>query len=333
MATIDQKDAVLLQELIRDARTPLQHLAKAIQLSATATQYRVSRLEKNGVIKRYKLILNKQAFSYSEYDVYYSLIFAPSDTIARALSQFRASPFTTQVLSTAGFCDIRITVLAKNAEHLQQILEHAELPISAHIRSRFILGVTKKYKTTAQHFLSALFGARVSITRKKPIAPVKSEHVILDAIDAQLLRALAGDPRASYAHLASLVKLTPEAVSSRVKQLEKKHVIEGYTTLIDGQHLGYLWAVLLLNVRYRGVQEREQLNAQIKDHPYVSSAAETMGNFNFTITFFGNSLENVHNTELELRTRFGEHVMDSALLFILQNEKYPDIAQGILTSE
>ncbi|MFO1265839.1 MAG: Lrp/AsnC family transcriptional regulator [Rubrivivax sp.] len=51
--TLDPKDIQLIEALRANARTPLVALAKALGLSRSATQERLQRLERNGVIKGY----------------------------------------------------------------------------------------------------------------------------------------------------------------------------------------------------------------------------------------------------------------------------------------
>ena len=52
-STLDAKDLLLIDLLVRNARQPLLHLARSIGLSRSATQERLRRLERNGVIHGY----------------------------------------------------------------------------------------------------------------------------------------------------------------------------------------------------------------------------------------------------------------------------------------
>lgn len=63
------------------------------------------------------------------------------------------------------------------------------------------------------------------------------DHV-LDAADRRILAALRADGRLSNARLAELVGLSPTPVWNRVRRLEEKGVITGYTAEIDQKALG-----------------------------------------------------------------------------------------------
>jgi Lrp/AsnC family leucine-responsive transcriptional regulator len=60
----------------------------------------------------------------------------------------------------------------------------------------------------------------------------------LDDTDWRLLVALQRDARASYAELARQVSMSPSAVTERLRRLEDRGVIAGYSAVIDPERLG-----------------------------------------------------------------------------------------------
>jgi Lrp/AsnC family leucine-responsive transcriptional regulator len=62
----------------------------------------------------------------------------------------------------------------------------------------------------------------------------------LDEIDRILVRELVADGRATLAHLAAAAGLSVSAVQSRVRRLESRGVVTGYSARIDPEALGYL---------------------------------------------------------------------------------------------
>ena len=60
----------------------------------------------------------------------------------------------------------------------------------------------------------------------------------LDEIDRALLRELVADGRATLAHLAGVAGLSVSAVQSRVRRLEARGVISGYSVRIAPEALG-----------------------------------------------------------------------------------------------
>jgi Transcriptional regulators len=73
-----------------------------------------------------------------------------------------------------------------------------------------------------------------------------------DAVDLDLLRALADDPRASYVALADRLGLSRNTVQARMQQLEAKGAFLSFDRRIDAHGLGYpLTAFVTVTVRQR----------------------------------------------------------------------------------
>jgi DNA-binding Lrp family transcriptional regulator len=52
------KDRKILEILVRNARTSFSDIAKAVELSVTACKARIKRLERDGIIERYTILVN-----------------------------------------------------------------------------------------------------------------------------------------------------------------------------------------------------------------------------------------------------------------------------------
>jgi Lrp/AsnC family leucine-responsive transcriptional regulator len=62
---------------------------------------------------------------------------------------------------------------------------------------------------------------------------------MFDSIDHKILTILRRDARATNAEIARRVGMAPSAVLERVRKLEKKGLIQGYTTRLDPHAMGY----------------------------------------------------------------------------------------------
>ncbi|WP_456329403.1 winged helix-turn-helix transcriptional regulator [Archaeoglobus sp.] len=59
---MDEKDMLILSELVKDARKTLSELAEMLDMSISSIHKRVKKLEKEGVIERYTVIVNPDMF-------------------------------------------------------------------------------------------------------------------------------------------------------------------------------------------------------------------------------------------------------------------------------
>jgi DNA-binding Lrp family transcriptional regulator len=61
----------------------------------------------------------------------------------------------------------------------------------------------------------------------------------VDSLDIRLLRELSKDSRRSYRELSKEVNVAVGTVLSRIKRMEKSGIIQGYTSRLDYEQLGY----------------------------------------------------------------------------------------------
>ena len=61
----------------------------------------------------------------------------------------------------------------------------------------------------------------------------------MDERDIEILKALVKNGRASYVELSKKLKITEAAVRKRVKKLETKGIVKGFTAIIDPATLGF----------------------------------------------------------------------------------------------
>ena len=62
--TLDHIDKKIIGMLQENARTPIKEIAKEVYLSSPAVSARISRLEKEGILKGFHAEVNYEAFGY-----------------------------------------------------------------------------------------------------------------------------------------------------------------------------------------------------------------------------------------------------------------------------
>lgn len=108
---------------------------------------------------------------------------------------------------------------------------------------------------------------------------VDTEH--LDDIDRILVRELIADGRATLAHLATTAGLSVSAVQSRVRRLESRGVVTGYTARINPETVGHMLSAFVAitpldpsqpddaPARLRHIDEIESCYSVAGDESYV----------------------------------------------------------------
>jgi DNA-binding Lrp family transcriptional regulator len=114
---------------------------------------------------------------------------------------------------------------------------------------------------------------------KLPIRPAKSAF---DRIDLLILDALRQNSRITYQALSDRVGLSPRPCLERVKRLEQKGVIRGYTTLVDPSAIGHdIIALAGISMRDPSAVARQRLEKALLEHPAVVELQVVNGEYDY----------------------------------------------------
>ena len=149
------------------------------------------------------------------------------------------------------------------------------------------------------------------MTMAEPLHP-------LDATDRRLLVALSRDGRRAAADLAKELGLSRQAVTDRIRDLERRGVIRGYRADVDPAALGLgvrAHLRLTLNGSAHGAKERDVLK-RLTSHPMVRSVLRVSGEDCFVAEVVCRRIQDVNAILGELQST--RAVQSSRTAFVLE---------------
>jgi Lrp/AsnC family transcriptional regulator, leucine-responsive regulatory protein len=118
---VDTLDVAILRLLARDARISQRRLAREVGMSAPAVAERVARLERAGIIRGYRVDLDRAALGFGLV-VYVGVVAvqgADQPDVVRALGQL---PEVEDVHVVTGPKDLLVRLRVRDHEHLREVL-------------------------------------------------------------------------------------------------------------------------------------------------------------------------------------------------------------------
>ena len=220
-------DWKILGELLGNSHQPLNAIAKKARISKQVASYRIGRMVKNGDIRAFIAVVDYSRIGYTKF--YLNLNVAP-------MSKEQEEEVSREILSLGVIvfykCEMEwnylIGILAKNVRdaaeknaRIRQILKD-RLTNGAY---SIYLGATICYPPPVSR------GPDLS----KIIASIgnAAKPELIDDKDVLVLGAISTNARASYVELSEMTGLPPETVRYRLKLLEKKKIIAGYTISLN----------------------------------------------------------------------------------------------------
>lgn len=144
----------------------------------------------------------------------------------------------------------------------------------------------------------------------------------LDLKDRKILSILDMDARLPLSIIAKKVGLSREVVHYRIKQLEKKGIIEGYYVVIDITKLGLMYCRMFFRYRNMTRKKEQELELFCNTHPHLTWLLYGEGMFDVAITAVGPDLETIERVYDELRFKFGEYLQNPYLTFAFRIYHY-----------
>ncbi|MCD6473610.1 MAG: Lrp/AsnC family transcriptional regulator [Thermoplasmata archaeon] len=117
---IDEKDALIIEMLSKNARTPYLKIAKILNISETAVRKRIKKLEEKGVIEGYTIKVNPEKLGYKS--VAHVGIDTNPNHFLKVACRLTEMQDVKCVAIVAGGHSIMADIWAKDSKHLEKIL-------------------------------------------------------------------------------------------------------------------------------------------------------------------------------------------------------------------
>ncbi len=319
---LDIKDKKILSELCKNGRLPSTTIAKKVALSREVVEYRIKRLVKQGIIRKFTTVIDVERFGYRPYNVFL-LMQNFNETNQKEIIAFLRSNSAIRWLSTCfGKYDLAIRINAKDRDQFNLIFNEITEKLGSNLKSYEVTMSTNKLKSVNPFELFYANQKNQKITDN-----IDVNNVTTTDKDLEILKEISVDCRISLIELSKKIKLTPEAIKYRIKRLETKGIIKGYSCQVDIFKLNYSWYTLLLSLKPIDKKFESTLTTLFSMNKKVWFADKNIGKWNILLEIVAEDAKDFHKTLLELRNKLGEKLNSFELLMIFQehvNRSYPE---------
>jgi Lrp/AsnC family leucine-responsive transcriptional regulator len=143
----------------------------------------------------------------------------------------------------------------------------------------------------------------------------------LDKADRHILRLLQTSGRMTNADIAREVKLSPPSTLQRIRKLEQKGYIKGYTTLLDLEKLGYQIAVFAqVSLSLHQDEPIENFVDAVTAIPEVLECYHVSGEYDFLLKVVAKDMADYERVVREQLSRI-RSVAKVHSCFVLRNNK------------
>ena len=132
----------------------------------------------------------------------------------------------------------------------------------------------------------------------------------IDKKDREILFQLSLNARASLPELSKKTKLSKEVIHYRLKNLEKKGVIEGYYAVINTYRIGNVFYRVYMKTINMTTEIEKEFIDYLKKHPKVTWIVEVDGDLDFLYVVWGKNINDFEEVYIEINDRFGKYIQN-----------------------
>lgn len=230
---MDKLDRKILKVLDWNGREPVNKIAKAVRSNKDVVAYRMKKLEEKGIIVRYYPVFNMYKLGYNTSRLYFDLE-EIDEVKEKEFLEFLDKEMNAGLIFRMDYpYRYGIFLWVRSVYEVQDALVKIKRWLGkALIRYNHSLICTFK-----QYPKDYMFGKEHHNTFRS-MEP--AEAVNYDENDFLILKELAKNGRLSTVQIAKSLKIPQTTVSSKLKNLEKKKIIQGYRAEIDFIKLGFM---------------------------------------------------------------------------------------------
>ncbi|MBN2052954.1 Lrp/AsnC family transcriptional regulator [Candidatus Woesearchaeota archaeon] len=312
---LNLKDRRILAELDLNARASFQEVAKKARLSKESVIYRVKLLEKKNIIQRYITLVNFSKLGYTGYAVFSRFQNVNEEIKKNIIKYLSAIPELYWIALVGGKFDFVFGIMARsvfefNKVYYKILTEFGNYLVDNNIEIRTEL---------RQHKRKYLIEEKPELF-EPPFFGKEPEIEELDDLDENILSLLSNNARMTVISLAEALKRPSSTISLRIKQLEKKGIIQGYSAYIKAQNYGMQSYRLLLSLQNMDEKKRSVLFAYVNSNKNCILAIECVGGWNFEITLEVENQEQLQKEISNLRNQFKDVIKNVEFIIMFEDD-------------
>ncbi|MCI9846718.1 Lrp/AsnC family transcriptional regulator [Flavobacterium pectinovorum] len=121
MNSLDEFDIKIIKELEKDGRMAFSTIASNLKISNTMVHQRVNRLTEQGIISGIKPMVNEKKMGY-DWASFTGITLNKDSDSERIIEALKAIPEITECYYVTGSFTLYIKIIAKNHEHMRNVL-------------------------------------------------------------------------------------------------------------------------------------------------------------------------------------------------------------------
>ncbi|MFW5746833.1 MAG: Lrp/AsnC family transcriptional regulator [Nanoarchaeota archaeon] len=311
---LDVKDKKLLTLLDKDARLSNSQLARQVGLSKPAIEYRLKRLDQQGVIFSFYTVIDFARLGFSQYKIYFKLQNATLSDEEAMIDYWKKDDHAVWVAEVRGRWDLAVSIFADSNFAFGKIIDAFMRQFSSFILEKDVL-LTEYSPIYAREYLTDTESSLFTYA-----AP--SKEYDLDKVDTQVIKAISTDARISIIDLARKTGLTRDVVHYRLKKLTKDNIIIQHRCYLNLSAIGINHYKIIFRTKNLDEKSEQEFAAFVSEHKKATQFLKLIGSWDLEVEFETENEDELYSILAKMRKHFSKIIRDFDILRVTATMKY-----------
>ena len=315
---MDVKNKKILFWMSQNARISIKELAKKIGLNENTTFYRLKKLEENEIILGTHTIIDNTLLGFQGFRAYIKFKGTTTEKENEIVKWLKAQDEAHVITLNTGFVDCLVISWVKHVNDFHEFIHRFK---ENYKKNTEILEITPYVK--AHHFNRNYLVEKGNDTI---ITIGNNKEVSFDDLDIEILKLISQNARLSSLEISKELGVQSRTVIERIKKLEKKEIIKGYSINLNIEKIGYEYHKLNIlfekNVKY---PELISYASNIKNTLFID---ETTGKYDFELNLEVKNTEELEKIIRKIKEDF-EGIKELQMFRLKRFEKFVYIPENV----
>jgi len=303
MVDLDLKDRKILYELDLNCRQSNAQIGKKIGLSRKVVEYRIKRMEEEGVIRGYWTLINSFKLGYNSYRYFITYQNATQKIKNEMINFLIQYKNTFTVYSSSGPFDLGVLIWIRDLKEFNNFWEEFNDTFGDYIHEKIYSVFLYAYCYRQTFLLPDDYDIS---ERKKFITMGPGQVIDIDKLDYDILNNIVLNARKPIVDLAEQLKCSSQAINYRIKTLIDKGVIQLFRVSIDYPKLGL--QNFLLQIWLRQLSKRKEIWRYIENYPFMTYIQTYAGYSDLQMELVIKNIGELENFMQEISEKFPDSI-------------------------
>ena len=331
---LDQKDREIINVLTLNSRTHLSQIAKLLNTSTEAINYRYNNLRKNQVITDVFTVIDPKVLGIHRYVIYLQFHALSQEEMKMIIDDFLKNKFINWVIETGGKWELILMFETLYEEKYDGILESIISPIKEYLNDSMVATV-KNFVHKSPRYIRDLkrehfYHGKIKFPYEKELSSKKKEPYTIDEKDVLLLKNLHEDSRLTLAELSNRLKLSRDTINYRIKKMIGACIIKSFILRLNYHLLDYQYTTIMLKLRTISQQRKQEFLNYIYEDERFYALMEQIGAWDLSLMMFFINAKDLRDFLISMKEKFSDVIHSHESVIHFDQYYYTYLCDGVV---